>query len=60
MDPKTGVVELSRACTRHSPNVFQQRWQAAVTYTLSGLWNGDPLPLSGLKMVTFGREGRRR
>jgi hypothetical protein len=52
MDPKTGWSNyhaLQSAFTKR----FSNRWQAAVTYTLSGLWNGDPLPLSGLKMVTF-------
>jgi hypothetical protein len=52
MDPKTGWSNyhaLQSAFTKR----FADRWQASVTYTLSGLWNGDPLPLSGLQMVTF-------
>jgi len=52
MDPKTGWSNyhaLQSAFTKR----FSNRWQGSITYTLSGLWNGDPLPLSGLKMVTF-------
>jgi hypothetical protein len=52
MDPKTGWSNyhaLQAAFTKR----FSRRWQGSATYTLSGLWNGDPLPLSGLKMITF-------
>jgi len=28
-------------------------WQASLTYTLSGLWDQDPPPLSGFNAVTF-------
>jgi hypothetical protein len=30
---------------------LSDRWQGSVTYTLSGLWNEDPLPMSGLRQV---------
>lgn len=32
---------------------FSNRWQGSLTYTLSGLRNSDPLPMSGLREVTF-------
>jgi Carboxypeptidase regulatory-like domain len=32
---------------------FSQRWQASATYTLSGLWNQDSQPFSGLQPVPF-------
>src|SRR5205814_5973375 len=32
---------------------FSHRWQGSLTYTLSGLRDGDPLPLSGVRQVTF-------
>ena len=32
---------------------FSHRWQGAVTYTLSALRDGEPLPLSGIKQVAF-------
>jgi hypothetical protein len=32
---------------------FSSNWQASATYTLSGLWNANPLPMSGLRQVTF-------
>ena len=32
---------------------FSHRWQASATYTLSGLWNADTKPFSGLTQVTF-------
>ena len=32
---------------------FSNRWQAYGTYTLSGLWNADTKPFSGLQQVTF-------
>jgi len=52
MDPKTGWSNyhgLQAAFTKR----FSSRWQASATYTLSGFWNGDPAPFSGLKEVTF-------
>jgi len=30
-----------------------RNWQASLTYTLSGLWDQDPPPLSGFNAVTF-------
>jgi hypothetical protein len=32
---------------------FSNRWQGSATYTLSGLWNADTKPFSGLEQVTF-------
>jgi hypothetical protein len=32
---------------------FSNRWQGSLTYTVGGLWNANPLPLSGAKQVTF-------
>jgi hypothetical protein len=32
---------------------FTHRWQGSLTYTLSGLRDGDPAPLSGIKQVSF-------
>lgn len=32
---------------------MSNRWQASITYTLSALRDADPLPLSGLREVTF-------
>jgi hypothetical protein len=52
MDPNLGWSNyhgLQAAFTKR----FSHRWQAAATYTLSGFWTGDPLPISGLTQVTF-------
>jgi hypothetical protein len=32
---------------------FSHHWQGSLTYTLSALRDGDPLPLSGVQQVTF-------
>jgi hypothetical protein len=32
---------------------MSQRWQASVTYTLAGLWDQDPPPVSGFTTVPF-------
>ena len=32
---------------------FANRWQASANYTLSQIKNADPLPMSGLRQVTF-------
>jgi hypothetical protein len=32
---------------------FSNHWQGSATYTLSGLWNADTKPFSGLEPVTF-------
>jgi len=32
---------------------MRNRWQASATYTLSGYWDGEPGPWSGLKPVPF-------
>jgi len=53
MDPKTGWSNYHALQTAFTKR-FSNRWQASLTYTLSGLWNGDPLPLSGLRMLLQG------
>jgi hypothetical protein len=52
MDPKTGWSNYHALQTAFTKR-FSNRWQGSATYTLSGLWNGDPLPLSGLQQITF-------
>jgi hypothetical protein len=32
---------------------LSQRWQASGTYTLSGFWDMDPIPISGINRVAF-------
>jgi Carboxypeptidase regulatory-like domain/TonB dependent receptor len=32
---------------------MNRHWQGTLSYTLSGLWSGDPQPLSGLTQVPF-------
>ena len=32
---------------------MSQRWQGSLTYTLAGLWDQDPPPLSGFTAVPF-------
>jgi hypothetical protein len=52
MTPFTGWSNyhgLQTAITKRLSN----RWQGSLTYTLSGLWNADPKPLSGLREVEF-------
>ncbi len=52
MTPFTGWSRyhgLQTALTKRLSN----RWQGSVTYTLSGLRNADPKPLSGLREVEF-------
>ena len=39
---------------------FSDRWQASATYTLSGLWNADTQPFSGLTQVPFTDAARSR
>jgi hypothetical protein len=52
MDPKTGWSNYHGLQTAFTKR-FSRKWQASATYTLSGLWNGDPAPISGLKEVSF-------
>jgi hypothetical protein len=52
VDPKTGWSNYHGLQTAFTKR-FSSRWQASATYTLSGFWNGDPAPFSGLKEVTF-------
>jgi len=54
----TGMVpNIGRSNYRGLQSVFTKRlshrWQGSANYLLSGLWNSDGLPLSGLKQVTF-------
>jgi hypothetical protein len=59
--PDWGVVEMEvfdRRSNYHGVQSaftkrFSHRWQASATYTLSWLYDSDPLPLSGLTQVTF-------
>ena len=46
------ALRLSRVANRLHRR-FSNRWQANATYTLSGLWNADTKPFSGLQQVTF-------
>lgn len=51
MDPFTGTSTyhaLQSALTKRLSN----GWQASLTYTLSGLWNAEAPPITGLKQVT--------
>ena len=60
-DPNWGVVQMEimeRRSNYHGlvtgfTRRLRDRWQASGTYTLSWLYDGDPLPLSGLQQVTF-------
>ena len=48
-DRRSNYHGLQTAFTKRLSN----RWQASGTYTLSWLYDSDPLPLSGLEQVTF-------
>ena len=37
----------------HDYAALSHRWQGSATYSLSGLWNADTKPFSGLEQVTF-------
>jgi hypothetical protein len=59
--PDWGVVSMNSHLARSAYHAlqtgftrrFSNRWQASGTYTLSGLWNADTKPFSGLQQVTF-------
>ena len=59
--PDWGVVSMNTHLGRSSYHAlqtavtkrFSDRWQGSATYTLSGLWNADTKPFSGLEQVTF-------
>ena len=59
--PDYGLISMSARTARSSYHAMQagftkrlsNRWQAAATYTLSGLWDAESRPFSGLQMVAF-------
>ena len=59
--PDWGVVSMNAHMGRSAYHAlqtgftkrFSRRWQASATYTLSGLWNMDSQPFSGLTPVPF-------
>ena len=59
--PDWGVVSMNTHLGRSAYHGLQtgftkrmsHRWQASATYTLSGLWNADTKPFSGLRQVAF-------
>jgi hypothetical protein len=59
--PDWGIVSMNTHLARSAYHAlqtgftrrFSNRWQANATYTLSGLWNADTKPFSGLQQVTF-------
>ncbi len=59
--PDWGVVSMNSHLARSAYHAlqtgftrrFSNRWQANATYTLSGLWNADTKPFSGLQQVAF-------
>jgi hypothetical protein len=59
--PLYGLISMSARTGRSSYHALQtsftkrlaNRWQAAGTYTLSGLWDAESRPFSGLEMVPF-------
>ena len=61
VDPKWGNASMSvhtgrtayHALLTQFTKRFSDRWQAAATYTLSGLWNADSRPFTGLTEVPF-------
>ena len=48
-----GAVRVSRAADRVSPSGSAIAGRRSATYTLSGLWNADSQPFSGLEPVPF-------
>ena len=46
MNTHTGESEYHALQTQFTKR-FSDRWQASATYTLSGLWNQDSLPVPG-------------
>jgi hypothetical protein len=61
VEPLWGVVSMTPYAGRSDYNAlqtvvtkrFSNRWQASANYTLGALKNADPLPMSGLRQVTF-------
>jgi hypothetical protein len=59
--PDWGVVSMNAHLARSAyhglhtglTKRFSNHWQASATYTLSGLWNADTKPFSGLQQVAF-------
>jgi len=59
--PEFGLISMQVRTSRSSYHALQtawtkrlsNRWQASATYTLSGLWDMEALPHSGLDQVTF-------
>ena len=59
--PNWGVVSMNVHTGRSAYHALQtawtkrfaNSWQASATYTLSGLWNAESRPFSGLQMVPF-------
>jgi hypothetical protein len=59
--PEWGVIGMYAQVGRSNYHGLQtsftkrmsSHWQASATYTLSGIWNSEGLPFSGLKQVTF-------
>jgi len=59
--PLYGLISMAARTGRSSYHALQtaftkrlgNRWQAAATYTLSGLWDAESRPFSGLEMVPF-------
>jgi hypothetical protein len=52
MFPSTGNSDYHGLQTSFTKRM-SHRWQGSVTYTLSGLWDRDPAPLSGFTEVPF-------
>jgi carboxypeptidase family protein/TonB-dependent receptor-like protein len=59
--PDWGIVSMNGHLARSAYHAlqtgftkrFSDHWQASATYTLSGLWNADTKPFSGLTQVDF-------
>ena len=59
--PDYGLISMSARTGRSSYHALQtaftrrlaNRWQASATYTLSGLWDAESRPFTGLQMVPF-------
>jgi outer membrane receptor protein involved in Fe transport len=52
MFPMTGLSDYHGLQTSFTKRM-RQHWQGSLTYTLSGLWDRDPAPISGFKEVPF-------
>ena len=52
MIPHTGQSDYQGLQT-HFTKRLSHHWQSSLTYTLSGLWDRDPAPLSGFTAVSF-------